>query len=175
VGLPLAEMLAGAGATLLLSDIDGEVADDAARRFGGTVVAPDAVYDASVDVYAPCAIGATINPETVPRLSCSIVAGSANNQLLTPADGTALHELGILYAPDYIINAGGAVAFAGIYDGITDEGELNSRVETIEDSLGRIFAEAEARNESPLLAARDVADQFLATTRGEASAPHSRR
>ncbi|MFV1987771.1 MAG: Glu/Leu/Phe/Val dehydrogenase dimerization domain-containing protein [Gemmatimonadota bacterium] len=164
VGLPLAEMLAEAGAILFVSDIDGDAAAGVAERLEATVVAPESVYDADVDVYAPCAVGATINPETVPRLRCRIVAGSANNQLLTSADGVALHERGILYAPDYIINAGGAVAFAGIYDGIIDESELNARVRTIEGSLERIFGEAEAENESPFAAARRVADRFRATT-----------
>jgi len=166
VGFPLAQMLAEAGATVLLGDIDEDVARHAAERLGATVVEPEAVYDTEVDVYAPCAVGATLNPDTIPRLRCAIVAGSANNQLLTGADADSLHARGILYAPDYIINAGGAVAFAGIYEGITDEAELKSRVETIEGSLARIFAEAEEANESPLAAARRLAERFLGTTGG---------
>lgn len=170
VGLPLAEMLADAGATLLVSDIDEHAARSAARRFGADVVDPEDVYDAEVDVYAPCAVGATVNPETIPRLRCSIIAGSANNQLLTDTDAESLHERGILYAPDYIINAGGAVAFAGIYEGVTDEAELQSRVKAIEGSLARIFEEAGRRSESPLAAARRVAERFLATSGGDSPA-----
>jgi leucine dehydrogenase len=170
VGEPLAEMLAGSGADLVLSDIDQAVARRVADRLGGRVVSPDQVYGAEVDVYAPCAIGATVNPDTIPRLRCAIVAGSANNQLLTAEDARSLHARGILYAPDYIINAGGAVAFAGIYEGIHDEGELNSRVESIEQSLVRIFAEAAEKDESPLAAAKRLAEQFLATTGGDTSA-----
>ncbi|MDX1392953.1 MAG: Glu/Leu/Phe/Val dehydrogenase dimerization domain-containing protein [Gemmatimonadota bacterium] len=170
VGLPLAEMLVEAGATVLLSDIDEDVASRAAARLGARVVDADEVYATEVDVYAPCAVGATVNPDTIPLLRCAIVAGSANNQLLTPDDAAALHERGILYAPDYIINAGGAVAFAGIYEGIDDVDELNGRVEMIEGSLARIFDEAEAADESPLAAARRVAEQFLATAGGDAGA-----
>lgn len=170
VGEPLAEMLADDGAELYLSDIDGAVASTVAERLGATVVAPEDVYETDVDVYAPCAVGATVNPDTIPRLRCGIVAGSANNQLLTAADADALHDRGILYAPDYIINAGGAVAFAGIFDGIMDADQLNARVETIEGSLDRIFAEAADRDESPLAAAKRLAEEFLATTGGGAGA-----
>ena len=161
VGLPLAELLHEHGARVVVSDIDEAVAAAAAERFSATVVASDEVYDAEVDVYAPCAIGATVNPDTIPRLRCAIVAGSANNQLLTPDDAVALHERGILYAPDYIINAGGAVAFAGIYEGVRDVTELNGRVERIETSLDRIFSEAAERDESPLAAARRAAERFI--------------
>jgi leucine dehydrogenase len=170
VGLPLAEMLHDAGAKLLVSDIDASGAAAAAERFGARIVAPADVYDTEVDVYAPCAIGATLNPDTIPRLRCHIVAGSANNQLLTAADADALHDREILYAPDYIINAGGAVAFAGLYDGIDDTSELNARVETIEASLARIFDAATAADESPMIAARRVAEQFLSTNGDDAVA-----
>lgn len=161
VGLPLAELLAAQGVKLYLSDIDGAVARNAAERLGGQVVEPDDVYGTEVDVYAPCAIGATINPDTLPRLRCAIVAGSANNQLLTENEATGLHERGILYAPDYIINAGGAMAFAGLYQGVTERDELNARVATIEDSLRAIFVEASVADESPLLAARRLAERYL--------------
>jgi len=169
VGLPLAGLLHDAGATILVSDIDAAAAASAAARFEASTIPPEDVYETEVDVYAPCAIGATANPETIPRLRCGIIAGSANNQLLTPDDAVALHQRGILYAPDYIINAGGAVAFAGIYEGVHDETELNARVETIEGSLRQIFAEAEAADESPLAAARRVADRFLETGGGSSA------
>ena len=170
VGLPLAEMLVEAGATVLLSDIDEDIVTRTAGRLGARIVDPDEVYSTEVDVYAPCAVGATVNPDTIPLLRCAIVAGSANNQLLTPDDAVSLHERGILYAPDYIINAGGAVAFAGIYEGIGDVDELNGRVAMIEGSLARIFDEAKSANESPLAAARRVAEQFLAKAGGDAGA-----
>lgn len=161
VGLPLAALLADAGAELYVSDIDQRAVSAAAERFGATSVSPERVYDTEVDVYAPCAIGATINPDTVDRLRCRIVAGSANNQLLTGADADALHARGILYAPDYIINAGGAVAFGRMTAGIHDPARLESEVEQIERTLERIFAEAAEAGESPLNAARRLAERFL--------------
>lgn len=161
VGLPLAEMLAEGGASLLMSDLDGDAVSAAVDRLGATSVPPEEVYDAEVDVYAPCAIGATVNPDTVPRLRCRIVAGSANNQLLADADADALHERGILYAPDYIINAGGAVAFGRMAQGIHDRSRLEAEVREIEGTLERIFVEAEEAGESPLHAARRLAERFL--------------
>lgn len=161
VGLPLAEMLVDAGAGLLVSDVDEAAVARAVERLDATAVPPDDVYGAEVDVYAPCAIGATVNPDTIPRLRCRIVAGSANNQLLSEPDADALHERGILYAPDYIINAGGAVAFGRMAEGIHDRARLESEVEEIEHTLERIFREAGEADESPLHAARRLAERFL--------------
>jgi len=161
VGRPLAELLAAEGAKIYVSDIDGEVARAVAAGVEGQTVDPDDVYDADVDVYAPCAVGATINPDTLPRLRCAIVAGSANNQLLSDALAVGLRERGILYAPDYIINAGGAMAFAGLYEGVTDKADLNARVRGIEDSLRSIFSEARDAGESPLASAKRLAEGYL--------------
>ncbi len=161
VGLPLAERLSEAGATLHLSDIDESAVSDAATRFDVTVVDPDELWEIDVDVYAPCAIGATLNPDTIPRLRCAIVAGSANNQLLSPGDADALLDRDILYAPDYVINAGGAVAFGHIHHGERDPARLVAYVETIEDSLREIFVESTASGESPLAAAQRRAERFL--------------
>jgi len=163
VGLPLAEMLAEAGASLFLSDIDQGAVSDAAGRLEATIVPPAEMFETAVDVYAPCAIGATINPDTVDILHCRIVAGSANNQLLTDADADALHERGILYAPDYIINAGGAIAFGRMAAGVRERAELERDVGGIERTLDRIFAEAGEADESPLHAARRLAERFLET------------
>ena len=161
VGLPLAGLLAEAGATLYLTDLREEAARRAQARFGGTVVPPDDIWDAEADVYAPCAVGATLNPDTIPRLRCGIVAGSANNQLLSETDAERLRERGILYAPDYVINAGGAVAFAAIHGGERDETRLRARVDGIGSSLREMFEEAAAAGASPLHAARRRARRFL--------------
>ncbi|MDX1579557.1 MAG: Glu/Leu/Phe/Val dehydrogenase dimerization domain-containing protein [Gemmatimonadota bacterium] len=163
VGLPLAEMLVEAGALVRLCDIDADRAEAAATRLGAGVVDPERMWDEDVDVYAPCAIGATVNPDTVPRMRCRIVAGSANNQLLTPADAEALHARGILYAPDYIINAGGAMAFGRMSDGVRERAVLEAEVVGIEESLRQIFEEAEEAGESPLWAAQRRAERFLAS------------
>jgi leucine dehydrogenase len=113
-------------------------------------------------VYAPCAIGATLGPDTIPLLQCAIVAGAANNQLQRPADADALHERGILYAPDYVINGGGAMAFTSIYQGVDDLDEIDRRVRAIGTSLGGIFAEAAMAARSPVVSAQALADRVLA-------------
>ncbi len=162
VGLPLAHMLADAGARLVMCDIDEETARASAERLVGTVVAPADMADAEVDIYSPCAVGATLDAETVPRLRCHIVAGSANNQLQAPEDAERLHERDILYAPDYIINAGGAIAFGRMQLGVTDEEQIRSEVEGIGATLAAIFEEAAAGDESPVHAARRRAERYLA-------------
>lgn len=161
VGLPLAGLLSEAGATLYLTDLREDAAERARARYGGVVIPADDIRDVEVDVYAPCAVGATLNPDTIPRLRCRIVAGSANNQLLSDADAEKLHERGILYAPDYVINAGGAAAFASIHRGERDEARLRARVDEIGSSLREMFEEAAAAGESPLHAARRRARRFL--------------
>ena len=161
VGFPLAGLLAEAGATLHLTDLREEAARRAQTRFGGTVIPAGDMWEVDADVYAPCAVGATLNPDTIPRLRCGIVAGSANNQLLSDADAERLRARGILYAPDYVINAGGAVAFAAIHRGERDETRLRARVNAIGSSLREMFEEAAGAGESPLHAARRRARRFL--------------
>ena len=161
VGLPLAGLLAEAGSTLYLTDLRADAAERARTRSGGAVIPVGDMWDLDVDVYAPCAVGATLNPDTIPRLRCRVVAGSANNQLLSETDAESLHERGILYAPDYVINAGGAAAFAAIHRGERDEARLRARVDEIGSSLRELFGEAAAAGESPLHAARRRARRFL--------------
>ncbi|NMM44677.1 Glu/Leu/Phe/Val dehydrogenase [Rhodospirillaceae bacterium KN72] len=109
VGYDLARRLHAAGAVLTVTDIDAAALARAERELGATVVGLDAIYDADVDVYAPCALGATLNDDTIPRLKASIVAGAANNQLAETRHGDRLADRGILYAPDYVLNAGGVI------------------------------------------------------------------
>lgn len=154
VGEPLAERIAGAGGALLLTDLDNARAESVAARLGGTVVPRAAASGTPCDVYAPCAVGATLNEDTIPRLACAIVAGAANNQLAAPECAAALHERGILYAPDYVINGGGAMAFTSIYLGVDDLAELDRRVRSIGERLEEIFAEATVRDGSPVVAAQ---------------------
>jgi len=115
VGGPLARMISEAGGSVLLSDLDQDRAFAISVEVGGAVVTQDSIYRTPCDVYAPCAVGATLNPATIPSLCCDMVVGSANNQLESDVDADALHERGILYAPDYIVNAGGALAFTLIH------------------------------------------------------------
>ena len=165
VGEPLARMLASEGATLLLSDLDPERARAVADRLGASVVEASDIYDVECDVFAPCAVGGVLDPSTIARLRCGIVAGSANNQLEDAGDAERLLERGILYAPDYVVNAGGAMAFGLSHQGASEEGEVERRVSGLGDHLAEIFSEAAERGESPLAAARRRVERVLARGR----------
>jgi leucine dehydrogenase len=160
VGGPLARGLAAAGARVLVSDADLERARAFADELGGETVAPEAVFDTPCDVFAPCAIGAVLNRETIPRLACRAVCGSANNQLERPEDADLLHQRGILYAPDYIANSGGAIAFALMARKAPEE-EIERRIEGIGAVLDQDFAEAAREGRSPLSIARRRVERML--------------
>ena len=157
VGGKLARLLLDAGATVLVSDLD----EERARATGATVVAPDAVLETACDVYAPCALGATLNAETIPRLRCRIVAGGANNQLATLEDGERLRAAGILHAPDFLINAGGAMHGIGLEQLGWDAAELDRRVAGIGDTIARLYEQAEAQGITPDAAAERLAAERL--------------
>lgn len=169
VGTPLARGLAEAGARVLLSDVDGAKAAALAEELGGGVVAPEEVYAAECDVFAPCAVGAVLNRETIPALRCRAICGSANNQLDRPEDAEALHERGILYAPDYIANSGGAIAFSSMARGVPEE-EYLRRIDGLEGVLDEVFAEAEREGRSPLWGARWRVERVLERARAEVAA-----
>lgn len=165
VGAPLARMLAEAGAEVLLADIDDALARTLALEVGGRAVPVSETYTTPCDVFAPCAVGAILNAETIPQLACRIVAGSANNQLDRSEDAELLHERGILYAPDYVVNAGGAIAFGMMHLGESNEEAMRERVREIENTLDRIFLAAKERGESPVHGARRVAEDALSRGR----------
>jgi leucine dehydrogenase len=161
VGANLARLLADAGATVLVSDLDGE----RARATGATVVPADAALESDCDVYAPCALGATLGAESIPRLRCRIVAGAANNQLATPEDGERLRAAGILYAPDYVINSGGALHGIGLERLGWDRDRLEREVEGIGATLTRVYTEADAKGISTDAAAERLAARRLRESR----------
>lgn len=165
VGRSLAERVVAAGGRLLVADVDDGRADRVATELGGTVVAVADVHGTECDVYAPCAVGATLRSASIASLRCLVVAGAANNQLSAPEDADALFDRGILYAPDYVINGGGAMAFTLIYQGETDVHELERRVRSIGQTLDSIFAEAAASSSSPVVAARALSGRVLARGR----------
>jgi leucine dehydrogenase len=109
VGYHLAKELHEAGAKLIVTDIDSDRVKRVVSEFGATAVAPDDIYSARAEIFAPCALGAVINDKTIPQLRVEIVAGGANNQLQEERHGDELHRRGILYAPDYVANAGGVI------------------------------------------------------------------
>ncbi len=157
VGGPLADLLAAAGAKLVVSDVDEERATAVADRVSADTVAPEGAFDVPCDVFSPCATGAVLNAKTIPRLRCRVVAGAANNQLGTSQDADRLASAGILYAPDYVVNAGGVLHLAG-YErlGWTPE-QMASRLAGIGDTLGTVFASAERDGVTPERAAARIA------------------
>lgn len=141
VGFDLARQLKAAGAQLWVTDIHREPLLQAGKELGATVVAPEEVFGLDVDVFAPCALGAILNDATIPQLKASIVAGAANNQLAEPRHGVELMKRGILYAPDYVINAGGIIDVYHERIGF-DRAALIKHIEGIEDNLMEIFERA---------------------------------
>ena len=162
VGSRLAELLTDAGARVLVTDVAEERARGLAERLGAEVVAPSNALETECDVYAPCATGGTLSAETIPRLRCRIVAGSANNQLAEPADADRLAERGILYAPDFVINAGGVFYNGGIEALGWDEAKVERALEGIGDTLREIYERSEAEGISTGRAAEELADGRLA-------------
>ena len=161
VGSVLARELAEAGARVLVSDVD----EERAAVTGCETVSPERVLETEVDVYSPCAVGGTITVESIPRLACRAIAGCANNQLAEPEDAQRLADRGILYAPDYVVNAGGIIQLIVLEDEGGDEAALEKRLEGIGDTLRKLFAEAEAKGITPAEAAEQLVDRRLAEAR----------
>lgn len=159
VGGALAALLHGAGARLVVSDIDAGRTARAAERFGAEVVPGDAIHAAEAEIFAPCAIGAILNARTVPQLRASIVAGAANNQLATPEDGKSLHARGILYAPDFVANGGGIINVAAEILRIADRGPwVEQKLAALDATLGAIYDTARRENRAPSDVAESVAE-----------------
>jgi leucine dehydrogenase len=165
VGAPLLHRLAAAGARLLVTDAIPSRAAALAQEVGATLVPPEAVYSTPCDVFAPCAIGGVLNERSIPHLQCRIVAGSANNQLERGEDADALHARGILYIPDFVINAGGAIAHASLEVLRHDAEEAGRQIDRIEAMVGEILSAAQGAGESPRHEAERRAERVLAAAR----------
>ncbi len=161
VGVPLSRRLKKAGARLKLADLELARAEAQAAAVGGEVVAADRAYSEPCDFFASCAVGGVLNAETISRLECRAVCGAANNQLEAEEDAERLHERGILYAPDFIANAGGAIGLPGLEVMGMSEAEVKASIESIEDTLTEIFQEASRNDESPFAAAMRRAERVL--------------
>ena len=148
VGGYLCGHLAKAGAKLVITDVNAETLDQVTRATGARVVAPNEIYDVEADIFSPNALGAIINPETLPRLKVKVVAGGANNQLATPEMGDKLRERGVLYAPDYVINGGGIINVAAEISGTYDPAWVEAKVQRLVQTLGEVLDEARSQNRS---------------------------
>ena len=163
VGYHLCSYLSDAGARLLVSDIDAARVDKARKEFGATAVAAEEIVKCEADVLAPCALGATINAQSIPQLKTTIVAGGANNQLETPEDGQRLADAGILYAPDYVINGGGIINVASEYFDDADDDEVMRRVSEIGPRLTGIFEAARKSGKATNVVADEMAREIIAS------------
>lgn len=165
VGSHLAELLAHEGAAVTVGDVASDRARALADRIGARLISADAIFDEPCDVFAPCAIGGIINADTIPRLRCRVVAGSANNQLAEPEDAERLRARGVLYAPDYVINAGGILQGVGIEALHWTRALLEERLARIGETLRQIFREAQAEGITTNDAAERLAQARLAGAR----------
>ncbi|RMF87306.1 MAG: amino acid dehydrogenase [Nitrospinota bacterium] len=165
VGRSLIERLCAAGAEVYFSDIDEEVVQELLKTLPVTFVAPDDVYTTECDIFAPCALGGILNRDTIPLLKCKAVVGAANNQLATPEDADRLQAREILYAPDYVVNAGAVLGIPGIETMGWSQAEAEQRViEGIRHALQEIFHLATTEGMTTEMAARRVAEARLASS-----------
>ena len=160
VGFRLVELLTKEGAKVIACDADEKSVQIAQEKFKIEIVASDKIYEVKCDVFAPCALGGILNPKTIPLLKCKVVAGAANNQLRTDLDGELLNKKGILYAPDYVINAGGLINVALELEGYSeDRARLLTR--NIYYNLKRTFEISEEQKLPPHIAADRLAEERL--------------
>lgn len=160
VGSALVENLVEGGATVKVSDIDEDAVQEHVEEYSVSAVNPDDVYTEECDVFAPCALGAVINDDTVPKLKCDIVAGSANNQLDERRHAQALKDNDILYAPDYVINAGGLITVVEEMHGHSKK-HAYQETEKIRDRLETFFERAEDEDITTVQAADDYAEERM--------------
>ena len=156
VGHPLCRLLAAEGVRLKVADARAELAERIREELGAAIVPVDTLLEQDADVIAPCALGAVLSAQSIPRLRARIIAGAANNQLARESDGELLMKAGILYAPDYVSNPGGIINVAHEYLGASSEATVHAAIKKIPERLTAIFERA--RHES--LPTSTVADQM---------------
>ena len=160
VAFNLCKHLHEEGAQLIVTDINKESVQMAVEHFGASAVDPDEIYGVECDIYAPCALGATINDQTIPQLKAKVIAGAANNQLKETRHGDAIHEMGIVYAPDYVINAGGVINVADELYGYNQERALK-KVEMIYNNIERVIEIAKRDGIPTYVAADRMAEERI--------------
>jgi len=161
VGYHLCGLLAGAGAQLRVADVRAAAVQRVCEEFGARAVPVGEVLAEEVDVLAPCALGAVLTAQSIPRLRARIIAGAANNQLAQGQDGQALQAAGILYAPDYVINAGGIISVAREYHGGATEEQVIADIQGIPARLAEVFERARRENRSTNAVADQMARERL--------------
>ena len=161
VATGVAAHAAAEGARLSIADVDSAKAQKLADATGGKVVAADEILGIEADVLSPCALGAILDEQTIPALRVPVVAGGANNQLAKPGDGPRLHERGILYAPDYVINAGGIINVSTEYLRDGDSSLVRQRIEGIPDRLEQIWVESAGSGRDPASVADAMAQRLI--------------
>jgi leucine dehydrogenase len=162
VGMEFVKLLKERGAKIFVTDINKGLVDRAVNEFGAEAVGLDEIYDVPVDVYSPCALGGTVNEDTLPRLKAKVICGAANNQLSTNAIGDEVEKRGILYAPDYAVNAGGVMNVSLEIDGYNRERAMRM-MRTIYHNLTRIFEIAERDGIPTYKAADRMAEERIET------------
>lgn len=159
VGYALCKHLHHAGAELFVTDINQAALNQASTELNATLVSLDDIYDQEVDIYAPCALGASINDDTISRLKAKIIAGCANNQLAEPRHDQALVDKGILYAPDYVINAGGIINIS--FEENYNADYATKKVEEIYSTLLDVFSKAEKQGKPTGIVADEMAREII--------------
>jgi leucine dehydrogenase len=168
VAYSLCRHLHDEGAKLIVTDINKEAVQRAVKEFSASMVEPNEIYGVECDIYAPCALGATINDQTIPRLKAKVIAGSANNQLKDPKHGDKIHEMGIVYAPDYVINAGGVINVADELHGYNRERALK-KVETIYHNIEEVLVISKRDHLPTYVAADRMAEERINKIRNSRS------
>jgi leucine dehydrogenase len=159
VGMHLARILHREGMALVVADLDAAAVERARRELGAEAAAPGEILETPCDVLAPCAIGGVLNRESIPRLRARVVCGCANNQLATPEDGDAIAGRGILYAPDYLVNAGGLIRGAGQH--LLHEADSRPALARIHGRMTRVLDLARAGKRSTARVADEIAEARL--------------
>jgi leucine dehydrogenase len=156
-------MLAAEGARLRVADVRPAAAQRVCDEFKATAVPAESILSEDVDVFAPCALGAILTANSIPHLRAGIVAGAANNQLAEDKDGRALQAAGVLYAPDYVINAGGIISVAREYNGGT-EAQVTAEIHGIPGRLTEIFDRARREGRATNAVADEMAQERISRT-----------
>ena len=165
VGYNLCKHLHNNGAELVVADVYAPNVERVCAEFGATAVDPDAILFETVDVLAPCALGGVINAETISDIQAKVVAGAANNQLGTDADGETLRRRGILYAPDYVVNSAGIITVAAEYEGCAKEADVMRKIERIYDRTLAIFERADKEQRPTSEVADQMAREIIAAAK----------